>query len=140
MPTEVLQSVNPFFIIVLAPFFGALWIKLAAKNLNPSIPLKFALGLLQLALGFAVLMVAAGIANGAGMEGEPNKVSPTWLCVTYLFFTTGELCLSPVGLSTITKLSPKTYVSQMMGIWFIAAALGNPRLARQVGDTQLIIA
>jgi POT family proton-dependent oligopeptide transporter len=131
MPTEYLQSVNPFFIIVLAPVFGALWIRLAAKNLNPSIPMKFSLGLIQLAAGFLVLMVGAGIAQ-TNLEDEPNRVSIMWLCTTYLLFTTGELCLSPVGLSTITKLAPREYVSQMMGIWFIAAALGN-LIAGRVG-------
>ncbi len=126
MPTEFLQSVNPFFIIVLAPVFGSLWIRLASKNMNPSIPLKFSLGLLQLALGFVVIMFGAKAAT------EADPVAPTWLCMTYLLFTTGELCLSPVGLSSITKLAPQKYVSQMMGIWFIAAALGN-LIAGRVG-------
>ncbi|MEM7456668.1 MAG: peptide MFS transporter [Planctomycetota bacterium] len=129
IPTEALQAVNPLFIIALSPVFGALWIRLAAKNMTPSIPLKFALGMLQLSAGFFVLMFAAGLAGGAatnpGFSGEQGQVLPTWLCLTYLLFTTGELCLSPVGLSTITKLSPEKYASQMMGIWFIAAALGN---------------
>ncbi|MFT7632859.1 MAG: POT family proton-dependent oligopeptide transporter, partial [Mariniblastus sp.] len=101
IPTEFLQAINPLFIIALSPFFGALWIKLAAKNLNPSIPLKFALGMLQLSLGFFVLMIAAGVAGGAAVETsfseEQTQVLPTWLCLTYLLFTTGELCLSPVG-------------------------------------------
>ena len=129
IPTEFLQAINPLFIIAFSPLFGALWIRLAARNLNPNIPLKFALGMLQLAVGFLVLMFAAGLAGGAAVDaefrGEQGKVLPFWLCLTYLFFTTGELCISPVGLSTITKLAPEKYVSQMMGIWFIAAALGN---------------
>jgi len=136
IPTEFLQAVNPLFIIALSPVFGAIWIRLAAKNLNPSIPLKFALGLLQLAMAFAVIMFAAGLAGGGaaeiGFTGEQDRVLPTWLCMTYLLFTTGELCISPVGLSTITKLSPAKYASQMMGIWFIAAALGN-LIAGRVG-------
>jgi len=136
MPTEWLQSVNALFIIALAPVFGALWIRLASKNLNPSIPLKFSLGLLQLALGFIVIMFAARLAGGAAVDtayvGEQGLVLPTWLCLMYLLFTTGELCLSPVGLSTITKLAPQNYVSQMMGVWFIAAALGN-LIAGRVG-------
>lgn len=136
IPTEFLQAINPLFIIALSPVFGALWIRLAAKNLNPNIPLKFALGTIQLSLGFFVLMFAAGLAGGAavdtGFSGEQGKVLPTWLCVTYLLFTTGELCISPVGLSTITKLAPEKFASQMMGIWFIAAALGN-LIAGQVG-------
>jgi POT family proton-dependent oligopeptide transporter len=134
MTTEFLQAVNPLFIIILAPFFGALWIRLSAKNLNPSIPLKFALGLIQLSLGFFVIMFAAGLASSIpGVETDPGKgASVAWLCLMYLLFTTGELCLSPIGLSTITKLAPPRFVSQMMGIWFIAAALGN-LIAGRVG-------
>ena len=136
MPTEWLQAVNPLFIIVLAPFFGALWIRLSSKNLNPSIPLKFALGLIQLSLGFLVIMFAAYVAGGGATDvnftGEQARVLPTWLCLMYLLFTTGELCLSPVGLSSITKLAPGQFVGQMMGIWFIAAALGN-LIAGRVG-------
>jgi POT family proton-dependent oligopeptide transporter len=119
MPAGFLQAVNPFLIIVLAPVFGALWIKLAAKNLNPSIPAKFGLGLIFLGLGFLVMVGAAKVATAE------NPVLPTWLVLTYLLHTTGELCLSPVGLSSMTKLAPKQYVGQMMGIWFMAAALGN---------------
>lgn len=136
MPTEWLQAVNPLFIVALAPVFGALWIRLASRNLNPSIPMKFSLGMLQLAAAFVVLTIAAGLAGGravdVGHEGSQGQVSPFWLCLTYLLFTTGELCLSPVGLSTITKLSPEKFTSQMMGIWFIAAALGN-LIAGRVG-------
>lgn len=136
LPTEFLQAVNPLFIIALSPVFGAFWIRLASRNLNPNIPLKFALGMLQVSLGFLVLMFAAGLAGGAAVDtgyvGEQDQVLPTWLCLTYLFLTTGELCISPVGLSTITKLAPEKYASQMMGIWFIASALGN-LIAGQVG-------
>ncbi len=136
MPTEYLQAVNPLFIIAFSPVFAALWIRLGSKNLNPSIPVKFALGLVQLGIGFLVIMVAARLAGGGavdpGFAGEQQLVMPTWLCLMYLFFTTGELCLSPVGLSTITKLAPERFVSQMMGIWFIAAALGN-LIAGRVG-------
>ena len=116
-PATWLQSVNPLFIILLAPVFGALWVRLGSKN--PSIPAKFAYGLLQLGLGFLVL------AWGATFTTDGALVSPMWLVVTYFFHTTGELCLSPVGLSSITKLAPKRLVGQMMGIWFMAAALGN---------------
>ena len=116
-PATWLQSVNPLFIILLAPVFGSLWVRLGSKN--PSIPAKFAYGLLQLGLGFMVL------AWGASFATDGALVSPMWLIVTYFFHTTGELCLSPVGLSSITKLAPKRLVGQMMGIWFMAAALGN---------------
>jgi proton-dependent oligopeptide transporter, POT family len=119
MPASWLQSVNPMFIILLAPFFAALWINLGRRNLDPSLPVKLALGLLQLALGFLVLYFAAGYV----VQGE--KVAPTWLILTYLLHTTGELCLSPVGLSAVTKLSPPRYVGQMLGTWFMASALGN---------------
>lgn len=117
-PASWLQSVNPIFIILLAPFFGALWIKLAQRNLQPSSPAKFAIGLIFLGLGFLVMV-------GAATFAAQSKVSPMWLTMTYLLHTTGELCLSPVGLSTFTKLAPKRIVGQMMGIWFLATSLGN---------------
>jgi POT family proton-dependent oligopeptide transporter len=119
MPASWLQAVNPIFIIVLAPVFGWLWITLARVRKNPSIPVKFALGLLGLAGGFFVL------AWGAANASAENSVAPTWLIVTYFLHTCGELCLSPVGLSSITKLAPPDRVGQMMGVWFIAAAVGN---------------
>ena len=116
-PATWLQSVNPLFIILLAPVFGSLWVRLGSKN--PSIPAKLAYGLLLLGLGFLVL------AWGSTFATDGTLVSPMWLIVTYFFHTIGELCLSPVGLSSITKLAPKRLVGQMMGIWFMAAALGN---------------
>lgn len=119
VPASWLQSINPFFIITLAPVFAALWIRLGMKQMEPSMPVKMALGLLQMALGFLVLSFAARYV----VQGE--QVAPTWLLLTYLFHTTGELCLSPVGLSAVTKLSPPRYVGQMMGVWFMGAALGN---------------
>lgn len=118
MPAGWFQSINPIFIIILAPFFGALWINLGRRNLDPSIPLKFAFGLIFLGLGFLVMVGAAKLAID-------SKVGAQWLVLTYLLHTTGELCLSPVGLSTITKLAPKRIVGQMMGIWFLATSLGN---------------
>jgi POT family proton-dependent oligopeptide transporter len=119
MPTSWLQNVNPIFIVILAPVFGVLWTTLAARHRNPSIPAKFGLGLLGLSAGFFV------IAWGASFATAENPVSPAWLVVTYFLFTVGELCLSPVGLSSMTKLAPRDRVGQMMGIWFVAAALGN---------------
>ena len=116
-PATWLQSVNPLFIILLAPVFGSLWVRLGSKH--PSIPAKLAYGLLLLGLGFLVL------AWGSTFTTDGTLVSPMWLIVTYFFHTIGELCLSPVGLSSITKLAPKRLVGQMMGIWFMAAALGN---------------
>jgi POT family proton-dependent oligopeptide transporter len=117
VPTTWLQSVNPLFIILLAPVVGSLWVRLGPRN--PSIPAKFTFGLLLLGLGFLVL------AWGSTFTTDGALVSPMWLVVTYFFHTVGELCLSPVGLSSITKLAPKRLVGQMMGIWFMATALGS---------------
>lgn len=118
-PASTLQLINPTFIVIFAPIFGWLWTWLAARNANPSIPVKFGLGLLGLAAGFFVL------SWGAATATPEAPVSVSWLIVTYFLHTAGELCLSPVGLSSMTKLAPKNRVSQMMGIWFVAAALGN---------------
>jgi POT family proton-dependent oligopeptide transporter len=119
MPAGWLQNVNPFFIIVLAPVFGWLWTWLAHRNLNPSIPVKFALGLFGMSAGFLVIMWGAANAVGGA------RVPMAWLIVTYFLHTCGELALSPVGLSSMTKLAPSGRVGQMMGVWFIGAALGN---------------
>lgn len=119
LPASWLQAVNPLFIIILSPFFAALWVNLARRNLTPSVPLKFALGLIQMSLGFLVMFFAARLAASG------DKVAPAWLMLTYLFHTTGELCLSPVGLAAVTKLAPRRYVGQMMGTWFMAASLGH---------------
>jgi proton-dependent oligopeptide transporter, POT family len=118
-PAGYLQNVNPFFIIVFAPVFGMLWTWLAYRDRNPSIPMKFALALLALAAGMFVL------AWGASYASATNRVSMAWLVVTYFLFTVGELALSPVGLSSMTKLAPAGRLGQMMGVWFIATALGN---------------
>ncbi len=116
-PASWFQSLNALFIIVLAPVFAALWVKLGKRN--PSSPAKFTVGLLFVALGFAILIVAARLAA----EGE--RVSPLWLTATYLLHTIGELCLSPVGLSAMTRLAPARVASLMMGVWFLAASVGN---------------
>ncbi len=118
MPASWLQSVNALFIVIFAPIVGALWVKLG--NREPSIPTKFAWGLLLLGSGFLVLAWAATYTS----TGGPG-VSPMWLVTTYFLHTIGELCLSPVGLSSVTKLSPKHLVGQMMGVWFMGTALGN---------------
>jgi POT family proton-dependent oligopeptide transporter len=119
IPAGWFQSLNPTFIIILAPFYSALWVALARRHLDPSTPAKFAIGLIILSLGFAVMIGAAQLV----VQG--NKVLPTWLFFTYLLHTMGELALSPVGLSATTKLAPKRYVGQMMGVWFLGAALGS---------------
>ncbi len=119
MPASWLQNINPIFIVIFAPIFGWLWTWFARRNANPSTAVKFALGLFGLAAGFLV------ISWGAAQASADNGVSMSWLVVTYFLHTAGELCLSPVGLSSMTKLAPKGRVGQMMGVWFIAAALGN---------------
>jgi POT family proton-dependent oligopeptide transporter len=117
-PASWFQSFGALFIVIFAPLFGSLWVKLGDRN--PSIPTKFGFGLLLLGAGFLVLMWGSGF---VGPEGE--RVGPHWLITTYLLHTFGELCLSPVGLSSVTKLSPKPLVGQMMGTWFMGSALGN---------------
>ena len=122
-PTSWLQSVNPIFIILLAPVMGMLWVQLGARY--PSIPVKFGMGLALLGVGFLVLAWGS-LYVPEGAAGNPAVgVAMTWLVVTYFFHTVGELALSPVGLSSVTKLSPHRLVGQMMGTWFMGAALGN---------------
>ncbi len=119
IPTGYFQSINSLFIIIFAPFFAALWVWLGRKNLEPSSPLKFTFGLLLLGVGFFVMYFATKIAASGDLA------APSWLIITYLLHTFGELSLSPVGLSLVTKLAPKGYGGQMMGIWFLSVALGN---------------
>lgn len=118
VPASWFQMIPALNIIVLAPVFAWLWVWLAHRE--PSIPTKFGLGLLFLGGGFFVIAWGATYAANGG-----PGVSPMWLISTYLLHTFGELCLSPVGLSSVTKLSPKRLVGQMMGVWFMGAALGN---------------
>jgi POT family proton-dependent oligopeptide transporter len=119
IPAGWFQSVPPSFVVLFAPVFSALWVSLARRNLNPAAPLKFAFGLLLMGLGFLFMVKAAGIAAG----GVQSPIY--WLVLTYLVHTFGELCLSPVGLSTVTKLAPARFVGQMMGVWFLASSLGK---------------
>ncbi len=119
IPAGWFQSLNAGFVLALAPVYASMWVALARRNLDPSTPTKFAIGLISLGLGFAVMIGAARLVAG----GE--QVLPTWLIFTYLLHTMGELALSPVGLSATTRLAPHRYVGQMMGIWFLATALGN---------------
>jgi POT family proton-dependent oligopeptide transporter len=122
IPATWFQSVNSLFIIGFSPVFGALWLWLSKRGLDLSSPTKFMLGLLFAALGFQIMVVAA---NQVLASGGTVKVSPWFLTCSYLFQTFGELCLSPVGLSSMTKLAPRRYVGQMMGIWFLATSVGN---------------
>ena len=110
------QSFNPLFIILLAPLFAWVWVKLAEKGREPTTPMKFGLGIVQVGLGFAVLVFGASLADPNG------KVAVVWLALMYLLHTTGELCLSPVGLSMVTKLSVARVAGMMMGVWFLSSS------------------
>jgi POT family proton-dependent oligopeptide transporter len=116
-PSSWFQSVNALLIIIFAPVFAAIWMKMGKHN--PSSPAKFAFGLVCVGLGF-VVMVGAAKASADGV-----LVSPLWLVATYLLHTIGELSLSPVGLSSMTKLAPDRVKGMMMGVWFLAASVGN---------------
>ena len=122
LPILWLQSVNSFFVITLAPVFAALWVTMAKHGRELSSIAKFTFALLFAGLGFWLMVAAANIV----IEGGPGtRVSMWWLTGSYLLQTIGELSLSPVGLSSMTKLSPRRFVGQMMGVWFLATALGN---------------
>ena len=126
VPTLWLQSANSFFVITLAPVFAWIWVALARRNMELSSPIKFAFGLAFAGLGFLVMVAASHrVIDGSTAAGGPLRVSMWWLTLSYLFQTFGELSLSPVGLSSMTKLAPRRFVGQMMGVWFLAAALGN---------------
>ena len=112
-------SLNPLYIILLAPLFAWIWVKLAARGLEPSTPAKFGLAVLQAGLGFAVLIF------GISQAGPDGKVSMIWLALMYLLHTTGELCLSPVGLSMVTKLSVQKVAAMMMGVWFLSSSFAH---------------
>jgi proton-dependent oligopeptide transporter, POT family len=117
-PSSWFQSVQPVFVIVLSPIFGWLWMKLGRRE--PSVPTKFAFGLLFMGLAFAVLIPAGALASGEGI-----RVSPWFLMASYFISELGELCISPVGLSAVTKLAPLRIVGLMMGVWFLSNAFGN---------------
>lgn len=123
------NSINGAMVVILTPIFGWLWITLGKRNPNSAV--KFALGLMQLGLGFYMFVY------GAGMAGSDGQVNLIWFVLGYLFMTTGELCLSPIGLSAITKLSPTKMVGLMMGMWFLASAFGQ-YLAGLIGSMMAI--
>jgi POT family proton-dependent oligopeptide transporter len=117
--TSMFQAVNPLFIILLAPFFSVLWMKLGRTGKNPSSALKFSLALFQMGLGFGVLLLAAKqVSSGV-------QASLILLLLTYLLHTTGELCLSPVGLSMVTKMAPVRLAGLLMGMWFLSNAFAH---------------
>jgi proton-dependent oligopeptide transporter, POT family len=122
IPATWFQSVNALFIVLFAPLFSMLWVKLDKFKLNPNTPMKFVWGLLLLSFGFVIMAVAYEIS----IKGDEVKlVSPLWLVMVFLIHTFGELCLSPIGLSMVTKLSPAKIVSTMMGVWMGSFAAGN---------------
>ena len=131
IPTAWLQMINPFFVIVLAPVFAYFWNTRLGQALNT--PLKMGLGLIVLGIGFWFMLIA-GFQRGATWQGGLNivdnpdatiKASMIWMILTYLLHTIGELSLSPVGLSIVTKLSPARFASLFMGVWIMAAAFAN---------------
>ncbi|MDQ3245372.1 MAG: peptide MFS transporter [Pseudomonadota bacterium] len=119
VPASIFQSINPIYIILLGPLFAWMWTSLGRRGLEPSAPAKFGLGVIQLGAGFLVLVAGA---NAVGL-GEATPV--IFIFLIYLLHTTGELCLSPVGLSAMNRLAPAHMASLIMGTWFFASATGN---------------
>jgi POT family proton-dependent oligopeptide transporter len=119
VPASVFQSLNAIYIVLLAPLFAWLWTTLGRKGLEPSAPAKFGLGIVQLGIGFLVLVA------GSAAAGADSMVPVLFIFLIYLFHTTGELCLSPVGLSAMNRLAPAHLASLIMGTWFFASATGN---------------
>lgn len=119
MPASMTQFFNPAFIIIFGSIFSVMWVKLSKINRNPSIPMKFAFGILQLGAGFLITQVGMVFVN------EDLQVPLLTLLFLYLLHTTGELFLSPIGLSMVTKLSPKNIAGTAMGAWFLSYAIGN---------------
>ena len=119
IPVGWLQFANPVIVVLFAPIFAGIWAQLARMNLDPSLPFKFAIGLLFMALSFFIMIIAVNIAI------ESSPVGMQWLLLTYLFQTWGELALSPIGLSAFSRYGPKRYMGQMFGLWFLASAIGG---------------
>ncbi|HNS43558.1 MAG TPA: oligopeptide:H+ symporter, partial [Taishania sp.] len=124
IPTSWFQSVNPIFIVALAPLFAIFWNSKLGKRL--STPVKMGVGMIILGLGFLFMLGAVGerAANG-NIEDEANKAALMWLIMTYLLHTIGELCLSPVGLSVVTKLAPPKLASILMAVWMLSSSVAN---------------
>ncbi len=126
IPTTWFQGVNAILIVMLGPIFSMMWTRLGRQGKDPSTPLKMAFGLFFVSLGFVCMMAAAKQSEASG------KSALVWILATYFFHTVGELCLSPVGLSVVTKLAPARYASLLMGVWFLSNAAAN-KLAGVVG-------
>ena len=124
VPTEWFQSINPLLILILGFPISGLWIYLAKKNKNPSIPVKMGMGMIVLAIGF-IFMICAVMQRGGENPDTAVKASIIWLVMTYLFHTFGELCVSPIGLSMVSKLAPTRMATLFMGMWFFSIFLAN---------------
>jgi POT family proton-dependent oligopeptide transporter len=120
IPTAWFQSVNPLAILLFAPLFAVLWLKLKDIGKEPSIPLKMTVGLLLLSVGFMILVAASKT-----LDDGASTISPIWLVGAYVLFTFGEMCISPIGLSMVSKLSPARFICLLMGVWFLTSAVAN---------------
>jgi POT family proton-dependent oligopeptide transporter len=140
VPTTWFQAVNPVFILALGPIFAELWTGLGRRGKDPSIPVKMAFGLMMVAFGFVFMLGASKQSDAMGKAGL------MWVVAAYFFHTAGELCLSPVGLSMVTKLAPARYASALMGVWFLSNAVANylagkiGTYAEKLGEFQLFLA
>jgi POT family proton-dependent oligopeptide transporter len=132
MPATWFQSVGPLLIILLAPAFAALWSALARRNLNPAMPTKIALALFLLGGGYVFMVV------GALGTSPAHRAGMFWLVATYTLHTLGELCISPTGLSFVTRAAPARYVSFLMGVWFLSNALANKLGGQIAGQIEKI--
>ena len=128
IPIGWLQFANPIFVVIFAPIFAGIWTHLGRINLNPALPIKFAFGLVLMAVSFVIMLFAVELA----METAP--VGMRWLILTYLLQTWGELTLSPIGLAAFSRYSPKKYIGQMFGLWFLASAIGGVLAGLLGGD------
>jgi len=128
-PVSWYQLPQSVFVLTFAPVFAWVWLTLGKRDRDPPAAAKLGYGFLQMGASFVVMMLAAKLVLATG-----HKVSPSWLIVTYLLQTTGELCLSPIGLSNVTKLAPAKFASQLMGTWFLGAAIGNLAAGRIGGE------
>ncbi len=124
IPAAWFQSVNPLFIVLLAPLFTIIWNRLASKDKEPNIPVKMGLGMILLGMGF-ILMVGAVLQRGGDIADESVKANLAWLVFAYLLHTVGELCLSPIGLSMISKIAPVKLASMLMGVWLMSSFVAN---------------
>jgi proton-dependent oligopeptide transporter, POT family len=131
IPSAWSQSINSFFVLALSPLMAWMWLRLGAAQREPSTLAKMVIGLVCMALGFMLLQVAGGIADGG------IKVSPLWLVSSIALQTVGEVCLSPLGLSYVSRVAPVQFASLLMGVWFMAIAAGNKLAGFLAGFTPL---